>query len=307
MQIHVGHPDGKCRVLLEQCLSAVDVFAEPMADGTSDAELYEADDEREQRDEQQQRRSRLAVDNVLHRDARRDGQRESPAVETEIRHADNAVVESRQRVLHQPTEHQRQHEDRCHLLKNDEEGRPEADMHRLFEQREDKRNHQSRRERRDDREGGHGGDVAAELSCDDRSRRGRRCDDAREHGFPQNLLASIALHTEDDGHIDRHEQQLCHENADVPTVRTHLMEVNLAEGDEERTENRQRKDEVDDGSQLVANLVEGRYPEEDEIENAAHGNGHGQRPVFQKPHEGITSCHPSPGCCRLSRFLSAQS
>ena len=112
MQIHVGHPDGKCRVLLEQCLSAVDVFAEPMADGTSDAELYEADDEREQRDEQQQRRSRLAVDNVLHRDARRDGQRESPAVETEIRHADNAVVESRQRVLHQPTEHQRQHEDR---------------------------------------------------------------------------------------------------------------------------------------------------------------------------------------------------
>ena len=61
MKIHVSNPDGEGGVLLEQSLSAVDVFAQLMSDGATDGELDETEHERQQGDEQQEGVAGLTV------------------------------------------------------------------------------------------------------------------------------------------------------------------------------------------------------------------------------------------------------
>ena len=61
----------------------------------------------------------------------------------------------------------------------------------------------------------------------------------------------------------------------MPAVRTHLVEIDLAEGDEEHQEDKQREDDVEHRRQLVAQRVEGLDMVEREITRRTHRNGDG--------------------------------
>ena len=217
---------------------------------------------------------------VLHRDARGDAQRDGPAVETQIGLGSNFGTEALHVVLHEPAQHQRQQQHDAHLLQNDEEGIEEVDMHRLFQHGEHQRNQQCRCQRRDERIGGHGRYVAAQLAHHDRCCRCRRPDDARQDGFPEQFLFHISLHPEDDADVHGHQQQLGHQHTHMPAVGSHLVEVDLTKSDKQCQEDKQREDDVEHRCQRVAHGVQLRHIVERQIARRPHGNGHRQRPVL---------------------------
>ena len=93
------------------------------------------------------------------------------------------------------------------------------------------------------------------------------------------------LEPQNEGHIGSDEHQLGHQHAGMPAVGTHLMEVDLAEGDQQRHKHRQREENIEHRLQLRANTVELRHEIKGEIGKGADGDGAGQCPVLQKANE----------------------
>ena len=100
------------------------------------------------------------------------------------------------------------------------------------------------------------------------------------------------LEVEDDAYIDCYEEQLGNEHASVPAVGHHLVEINLAKGDEQRDEHHHGEYRVHDRPQPVTQIIELGHVIECQVGDGAHGNRYGQCPVFQEPYEGgITDEH----------------
>ena len=95
-------------------------------------------------------------------------------------------------------------------------------------------------------------------------------------------MLGIALDTKDDPHVERHKGQLRQQDADVPAMGAHLMEIDAAIGGKERREHHQGEDGIDHTTETIAKGIELGHEVEREIDHRTHGNGHRQRPVFQK-------------------------
>ena len=115
--------------------------------------------------------------------------------------------------------------------------------------------HECRGKRGDKGEGGHRADVAAQLARNHRGSGGGGTDDAGEHSFPQNLLLNVVANKENNPYIGHNEHYLCHKYPQMPAVGAHLVEVNLAESDQQREEHKEREDDVEHWSEPVAGSI----------------------------------------------------
>ena len=95
-------------------------------------------------------------------------------------------------------------------------------------------------------------------------------------------MLGTGLDAEDDPDIERHQEHLRHEHTDMPTMGTHLVEVDAAEGGEQRAEHHHGEDGVDHLAQHLARSIQLRHPVEQEIDHRAYGYSHRQRPVFEE-------------------------
>ena len=68
IQIGIRHPDAEGGILLEGCLTGIDLFAQMAPYTTTDEEEHEAEYQTEQGYHNQQRESCLAMDDVTHGD-----------------------------------------------------------------------------------------------------------------------------------------------------------------------------------------------------------------------------------------------
>ena len=80
-EIHVGHPDGKTRILLEHALTCIDLLVKATTQDAAHDDLHHTHEQSCQGDEQQETNGGTAVADVLHSDARSDAQGTSPHVE----------------------------------------------------------------------------------------------------------------------------------------------------------------------------------------------------------------------------------
>ena len=95
-------------------------------------------------------------------------------------------------------------------------------------------------------------------------------------------MLGTGLDAEDDPDVERHKEHLRHEHTDMPTMGTHLVEVDAAEGGEQRAEHHHREDGVDHLAQHLARSIQLRHPVEQKIDHRAYGYSHRQRPVFEE-------------------------
>ena len=65
----------------------------------------------------------------------------------------------------------------------------------------------------------------------------------------------------------------------------HLVEIYLAERDEQRQENAYGEEYIEERSHDVTNGIKGRGEITGQIAHRTHENGHRQRPVFQKSYK----------------------
>ena len=282
IEIGVGHPDGEGGVLLEQGLSAVDLIAQVTADAAAHEEEGEAEYQAHRGNHEEHRQAGIAMDDVAHGDSRSDAELHGPEIEREVGDGHNPGTDALGKVLHIPAQGQRGYQHHRQFLKDDDEGTPEREMTAPLKQGEHRRDHQRRSEGGDDDESRHRIDVSPDLRCDHRSCRRRRTDDAGEDTLPQDLLLRTGLDGKDDPAVERHEQQLGSHHADMPAMRAHLVEIDAAEGGEERAEHHHREDGIDNSTKRIARGIELGHEIEREIDQRARDNGHRQRPVLQK-------------------------
>ena len=178
-----------------------------------------------------------------------------------------------------------QDEDHGYFLKYHEECLHESDFGAFLEHGEYQRNEQGGGQGGHDGEGGDGVDIAAQLIGYHGGCRGAGGNDACEDAFPEDALLDGGAVAEDDPYVEGYEQQLGSEDAELPAMGEHLVEIYLAEGDEQREEHADGEEHVEEGPHRVAQRIEGRGEIAGEVAHCAHGDGHGQRPVSQKSYK----------------------
>lgn len=96
-----------------------------------------------------------------------------------------------------------------------------------------------------------------------------------------------AFHPEDDGNIGYHQQQLSSEHAEVPGVRLHLTEVDLAERHQQGQEYQEGKQGAEHGQQRIACSIELRQEVETGVAHRTQTDGYGERPVLTEFNETV--------------------
>ena len=109
-EVGIGNPHGKGGVLLPQSLTALDDGAEEVSDVAAHGKLRQADEQRHQRNDDEERQGCAAVDDILHSAARYDGQRDAPHVERQVLDSHQPLLHARQVVLDQISGDEWQHE-----------------------------------------------------------------------------------------------------------------------------------------------------------------------------------------------------
>jgi len=73
----------------------------------------------------------------------------------------------------------------------------------------------------------------------------------------------------------------------VPSLRTHLLEVNLAERHQQRQEYQKGKQRAEHGQQRIACSVELRQEVETGVAHRTQTDGYGERPVLTEFNEAV--------------------
>ena len=237
-------------------------------------EEHETEYQTEDGNHQQQGETCLAMDDVADGDARGDTELGCPKVKREVGYGHNFFTQAFGIVLHEPAKGQRGYQDNSQLLKDNEKGTPEVEPSPSFEQGEHSRNHEGGGKGGEHDESCHRINITADFRCYHRGSGSGRSYDAGEHALPENLLPEVALDTEDDPHVEHHEEHLSQQHAELPAVRAHLMEIHTTESGKKSTEHHHRKNRIDDGTEKIAGIIELRHPVEQKIHYRARSNGY---------------------------------
>jgi hypothetical protein len=88
----------------------------------------------------------------------------------------------------------------------------------------------------------------------------------------------------------------------MPSVGTHLMIVNLTEGNKERQEDGQREQLIEDRSQPITSLIKCWHQVEREIAHRSHRYGNRQCPLLEKTNYLFTFFHYRVQKYKINRY-----
>ena len=290
-QIGAGYPDGEGSVLLPHRLSSVLRLPEVATDVTPHGKLHEAEHERGESYEKQERQTTRRMEDVLHRRPRHDEKRAPPEVIREVLHSGYPAAQTGCGVLHDICEHHRHDEHGEHAVENGGERREECHVGGLVYQWEAHRHKQCRDEIGEEREGGHLFKVASYLLRHHGSSRGARRDDAGEHGFGEHQRKPGEMQPHNECHDKRDGEHLEHAHPQMPPHGAQLAVVHLAERDEEHAEHEYGQHGIEEWRHSRPCRIECGYECEHKVGGNACEDAHGQSPVLDKLQNSVFLFH----------------
>ena len=185
---------------MSQTLAALDDSAEEVPDVASHGELCQADEQRHDGDGEQEHQRCTAVDDILHRAARDDGQRDAPHVERQVLDGHQPLLHPRQVMLDQIGSNQWQYQHEEHLVHDHPEGGPETDINIVVDEREYHGNSKYRNDIGQEDIAGHCLQVATQFARNYWRSAGTRTDDTRQDTLHQNQVFTLHLETQNQRH-----------------------------------------------------------------------------------------------------------
>ena len=243
----------------------------------TDSKLDKAHKERNNEQQGENPSRNLSMENIANRLSHQNREVETPHIEAQILHALHLIHPLRQKLTAQQSQEQRHHQDGSYIPEHHRAHIKKRNICPLLHHREETRNDDHREDIRYHRIGGKRTDASAQLFRYHRHGCSRRTDKADE-GTLKNQFDPIIISKLEDQHHHHQSKGSPYQLQDkMPSLRLHLLDLNLAEGNIEQGKEHYRHQT----NQLRSHHIPKRFQERNIGENQiAH------RSQYQRARQG---------------------
>ena len=264
-----GEPDTHNGILLSQSLTGTDARIIMSAHSLTDGKLDNTDKERNDEQQGKNPSRNLGMEDITNRLAHQDSKVEAPHIEAQILHVLHLIHPLRQKLATQQSQKQRYHQDGSYIPEHHRTHIKKGHICPLLHHREKTRNNHHRKNIGYHRIGSQRTDASAQLLRYHRHSSSRRTDKT-DKGSLQHQLGFIIIAEFE----DKHHHHQCQTGSDelqdeMPSLRFHLLDFNLTEGNIEQGKEHHRHHIHQLRSHRIAQRFQERNIGEDQI---AHGS-----------------------------------
>ena len=266
----------------------------------TDGKLDETDKERNNEQQGKNPPRNLGMKDITNRLAHQDSKVEAPHIEAQILHALHLIHPLRQKLAAQQSQKQRNYQYRGYVSEHHRTHKKKGNICTLLHHREKTRNDNHRKDIGYHRISCQRADASAQLLRHHSHGSCRRTDKTDESTFEHQLGFIIISEFE-----DKHHHHQCQTGSDelqdkMPSLRFHLLDFNLTEGNIEQGKEHHRHHIHQLRSHRIAQRFQERNIGEDQIAHGSQYQRTGQRKLskeFPQPHTHTLKKNPLQADC----------
>ena len=248
----------------------------------TDGKLDETDKERNDEQQGKNPSRNLGMEDITNRLAHQDSKVETPHIEAQILHAPYLIHPFGQKLAAQQSQEQRHHQYRGYVSEHHRTHKKKGNICPLLHHREKTRNDNHRKDIRYHRISSQRTDAAAQFLRYHRHGSRRRTDKADEGSLQHQLGFIIIAELE-----DKHHHHQCQTGSDelqdkMPSLRFHLLDFNLTEGNIEQGKEHYRHHIHQFRSHRIAQRFQKGNIGEDQIAHGSQYQGTRQRKLSKE-------------------------
>lgn len=277
-----GEPDTHNGILLSQSLTGTDARIIMSAHSLTDGKLDETDKERNDEQQGKNPSRNLGMEDIANRLAHQDSKVEAPHIEAQILHVPYLIHPLRQKLATQQSQKQRNHQYRGYVSEHHRTHKKKGNICPLLHHREKTRNDNHRKDIGYHRISCQRADASTQLLRHHSHGSRRRTDKTDESTFKHQLGFIIISEFE-----DKHHHHQCQTSSDelqdeMPSLRFHLLDFNLTEGNIEQGKEHHRHHIHQLRSHRIPQRFQERNIGEDQIAHGSQYQRTGQRKLSKE-------------------------